>query len=87
MVYAICGRSSCIEDQVRQVLKTASPSTSVIPALAGVWGKSFENRPALEIQLEGIHRSAPEINAISHFSYSWQEPSSDNFRSACRLRN
>jgi hypothetical protein len=86
MAYAICGKSSCIEEQVKQLLKIATPGTMVIPALAGVWGRSFENRPAIELQLAGIHQSSPQINAISHFSYSWQEPSSDAFRSTCRLR-
>jgi hypothetical protein len=86
MAYAICGKSSCIEEQVKQLLKVAPTNTTVVPALAGVWGHSFENRPAMELQLAGIHRSSPQINAISHFSYSWQEPSSDAFRSTCRLR-
>ncbi len=86
MVYAICGKSNCIEEQVRQLLKTTPANTTVVPALAGVWGRSFENRPAIELQLAGIRRSSPKINAISHFSYSWQEPGSDAFRSSCRLK-
>jgi Glycosyl hydrolase-like 10 len=86
MAYAICGQSSCIEAQVSKMIKVAAPSgTTVIPALAGTWGKSFQNRPSLEIQMDGIHRSSPTLNAISHFSYSWQEPESDTFRSSCRL--
>jgi hypothetical protein len=63
----------------------ASSGTTVIPALAGTWGKSFDNRPSLEIQMDGIHRSSPSLTALSHFSYSWQEPESDAFRSTCRL--
>jgi hypothetical protein len=85
MAYAICGKSSCIAEQVKQLLKIAPSNTTVVPALAGVWGRSFENRPAMEQQLEEIRRSSPQITAISHFSYSWQEPASDAFRSACRL--
>jgi Glycosyl hydrolase-like 10 len=86
MAYAICGQSSCIEAQVTKMLKAAASSgTTVIPALAGTWGRSFENRPSLEIQMDGIHRSSPSLTALSHFSYSWQEPESDAFRSTCRL--
>jgi hypothetical protein len=85
MAYAICGQSNCVGAQVQQVLQTAPTGTVVIPALAGVWGKSFENRPAIEAQLAEIHRIAPQVNAMSHFSYSWQEPASDGYRSTCRL--
>jgi hypothetical protein len=86
MAYGICGQSNCIADQVVQTLKTAPHSTPVIPALAGVWGKSFESRPSLEIQMDGIHKASPELSEISHFSFSWQEPESDATRSSCRLR-
>jgi Glycosyl hydrolase-like 10 len=86
MSYAICGQSKCIEDQVTKMLNAAKPTgTFVMPVLAGTWGKSFENRPSLEIQMDGIHRSSPQLNALSHFSYSWQEPASDTIRSTCRL--
>jgi Glycosyl hydrolase-like 10 len=86
MAYAICGKSKCIEDQVTKMIKAAAPSgTNVIPVLAGAWGRGFENRPSLEVQMDGIHRSSPTVNSLSHFSYSWQEPASDSIRSACRL--
>jgi hypothetical protein len=86
MAYAICGQSKCIEDQVTKMTKAAAPTnTTMMPVLAGTWGKSFENRPSLEIQMDGIHRSSPGLTALSHFSYSWQEPTSDSARSACRL--
>jgi Glycosyl hydrolase-like 10 len=85
MAYAICGKSKCIGEQVAQVVRTAPSGTIVVPALAGVWGKSFENRPAMELQLAEIRQTSPQINAISHFSYSWQEPASDGYRSTCRL--
>jgi Glycosyl hydrolase-like 10 len=86
MAYAICGQSKCIEDQVTKMLTAAAPTgTVVMPVLAGTWGKSFENRPSLEIQMDGIHRSSPQLTALSHFSYSWQEPASDTIRSSCRL--
>jgi hypothetical protein len=86
MAYGICGQTKCIEDQVTQVLRSAPETTPVIPVLAGVWGKSYENRPSLELQMAGIHRSSPSVNELSHFSYSWQEPTSDFARSSCRLR-
>jgi hypothetical protein len=86
MSYAICGQSKCIEDQVTKMLAaTANTETPVAPVLAGAWGRTFENRPSLEAQMEGIHRSSPGLAALSHFSYSWQEPASDSIRSSCRL--
>jgi hypothetical protein len=86
MVYAICGQSNCIEAQVQRVVQTAPLGTQVIPALAGVWGRSLENRPSLEDQMDGIRRTSPQVRAISHFAYSWQEPESDYYRSRCILR-
>jgi hypothetical protein len=87
MAYAICGQGGCIADQVVQTLKAAPNSTPVVPALAGVWGKSFETRPSLEVQMDAIHRAAPNLTELSHFSFSWQEPESDAARSSCRLRS
>jgi hypothetical protein len=87
MAYAICGQGNCIADQVTQTLKGASNNTPVIPALAGVWGKSFETRPSLEIQMDAIHKANPDVSEISHFSFGWQEPESDAARSSCRLRS
>jgi hypothetical protein len=86
MAYAICGQGGCIADQVKQVLTRAQGETPVIPALAGVWGKNFDNRPSLEVQMEAIRRSNPALSEISHFAFGWQEPESDYARSTCRLR-
>ncbi len=86
MAYGTCNRSDCIVEQVRRVLSFASPTTDVVPALAGNWGKSGEGRPSLEDQMDGIHRSLPQIRAISHFAFSWQEPELDYYRSSCQLK-
>jgi murein DD-endopeptidase MepM/ murein hydrolase activator NlpD len=86
MVYGICGNSSCIVSQLQRVLSYAPPGTKVIPALAGNWGQSVKNRPPLEVQMEDIHRIAPQVNAVSHFAYSWQEPEFDRDRQFCHLK-
>jgi hypothetical protein len=86
MVYAICGQSNCIEAQVQKVVQTAPPGTEIIPALAGVWGRPLENRPSLEDQMAGIQQTSPQVRAVSHFAYSWQEPESDYYRSTCILQ-
>jgi Glycosyl hydrolase-like 10 len=86
MAYATCNRSDCIANQVKRVLSFAPGNTTVIPALAGSWGRASEGRPSLEDQMEGIHRATPQINSISHFAFSWQEPELDYYRSSCRLK-
>ncbi|MEM0979250.1 MAG: hypothetical protein AAGH78_03150 [Cyanobacteria bacterium P01_H01_bin.58] len=86
MAYAICGNSGCILDEIRRVMAVAKPrGQAVKPVLAGVWGQSIRNRPALEVQMQAIRRSIPEINSISHFAYSWQDPEFDRSRKFCRL--
>jgi Glycosyl hydrolase-like 10 len=85
MVYGVCGDTSCITDQVQRVLSYAPQGTQVIPALAGNWGESSGNRPSLEAQMEAIRRVAPQVNSISHFAYSWQEPEVDRQRKFCSL--
>jgi hypothetical protein len=85
MVYGICGTSDCIEKQVQRVVNSAPTGTIVMPVLAGIWGQALQNRPSLEVQMAGIHRTSPQITSMSHFAYSWQEPESDLFRSQCRL--
>jgi hypothetical protein len=67
MAYATCNRSDCIVEQVRRVISFAPGGVNVIPALAGNWGKPIEGRPSLEVQMDGIRRSLPQINSISHF--------------------
>jgi len=86
MAYANCGGSNanCIAAQVQQVLRTAKPGTQVIPALAGVWGQSMNGRPSLEAQMQALHQFAPQLRAVSHFAYSWQDPN-DNDRKFCRI--
>lgn len=86
MAYATCNRSNCITEQVRRVLSFAPATTDVVPALAGNWGKPTEGRPSLEEQMEGIHRSLPQIRSVSHFAFSWQEPELDYYRSSCQLK-
>ena len=84
MSYAVCGYSDCIVEQVERV-RTASANGYIIPALAGTWGKFYHNRPSLEEQMDGIRLEQPQVNAISHFAYSWQEPELDRDRKFCIL--
>jgi hypothetical protein len=87
MSYALCGNSSsCIAAQVQRVLTDAPPGTLVIPALAGVWGKSYKERPPLEAQMQAVREVAPQLNGVSHFAYSWQEPEYDRDRKSCSAR-
>lgn len=85
MSYAVCGTADCIVEQVQRVVNRAPNQTKVIPALAGVWGNAYQNRPSLEVQMEAIRRQVPEIDSVSHFAYSWQQPESDSDRKFCRL--
>lgn len=84
MVYATCGNTACIMAQVRRVLKAAPRGTQVKPVLAGIWQQSVSNRPPLEVQMQALQRTVPQIRAISHFAYSWQEPGSDRDRKYCQ---
>jgi Glycosyl hydrolase-like 10 len=86
MSYATCNRGDCIADQVRRVVSFAPPNVNVVPALAGNWNKPVEGRPSLEVQMDAIHRTSPQINSISHFAFSWQEPELDYYRSSCQLK-
>jgi hypothetical protein len=87
MAYAVCGGTQCILDEVRQVLSTAGPRGAqfVKPALAGVWGQSVRNRPSLESQMSALQRGTPQIDSLSHFAYSWQDPEFDRRRKFCEL--
>lgn len=84
MSYATCGNANCIMDQVQRVLSMAQPGTKVIPALAGKWGEPITGRPSLEQQMAALRRFAPQINAVSHFAYSWQHPELDGQRKFCK---
>lgn len=86
MSYAACGNASCITALVQRVVKYAPPGTQIIPAIAGVWGQPISNRPSLEAQMQAIRRDAPQIQAVSHFAFSWQEPQLDNDRKSCRVQ-
>jgi hypothetical protein len=85
MSYGVCGNTSCIEDLVKRVVERAPSNTQVIPALAGTWGRSVSNRPPLEVQMQALRQVAPQINAVSHFAYSWQDPEFDRDRKFCQL--
>lgn len=84
MSYAICGNASCIVNQVKRVVEMAPPETKVAPVLAGYWGKSYNNRPSLEEQMQGIRAAFPQINSVSHFGFSWIEPEFDKERKFCQ---
>ncbi|UZQ55278.1 family 10 glycosylhydrolase [Trichothermofontia sichuanensis B231] len=86
MSYSACGSSSCVVEEVRRVLSLTPPGTLVRPALAGSWGgPSQGNRPSLEVQMQALQQSLPQLEAVSHFAYSWQEPESDRRRRFCRV--
>jgi hypothetical protein len=86
MAYATCGNTSCIMLQLQRVLNMAPPGTKIEPVLAGVWQQPISNRPPLEVQMQVLQRLAPQIDSVSHFAFSWQEPGSDRDRKACTLR-
>ncbi|MGG6296711.1 family 10 glycosylhydrolase [Leptolyngbya sp. AN02str] len=86
MAYGICGNTGCIVSQVQRVLERSPNPSKVMPVLAGTWGQSVRNRPALESQMLAIHQVAPQIQTMSHFAYSWQEPQSDRDRKFCQLQ-
>lgn len=87
MSYGACGDNdpSCIVSKVERVVSMAPSETAIIPAIAGVWGQPFKNRPSLEIQMQAIRRATPQINSISHFSYDWQNIEETRERKSCRL--
>ena len=83
MAFSTCGNSSCIEQEVRRVINRFPASTKVTPVLAGVWGQTRNKHPSLETQMAGIRRSAPQLNSVSHFAFSWQNPEFENQRYSC----
>jgi hypothetical protein len=84
MSYATCGTSDCILREINRVRRYAPAGTSIRPVLAGIWQQSEGNRPPLEVQTQAVRDSLPDIDALSHFAYSWQEPKSDRDRKFCR---
>ncbi|MDJ0746382.1 MAG: hypothetical protein QNJ32_23880 [Xenococcaceae cyanobacterium MO_167.B27] len=86
MAYSICKDASCIVNEVKTVLQTAPEGTKITPALAGVWGSEYRNHPSLEVQMEALRKATPQINSVSHFAYSWQQPERDHQRRFCSLQ-
>ena len=86
MSYSVCGDVSCIVSEVQRVLALAPGGTQVKPVLAGDWGRSLGNRPSLELQMQAIRQAAPQINTVSHFAFSWQEPEVDRDRKFCQIQ-
>ena len=86
MVYANCGKTSCIMEEIDRVVSMAPQQTQIMPVLAGDWGQPVQNRPSLEAQMDDIYRRhGDRIDSVSHFAYSWQEPDSDRNRKFCQL--
>lgn len=86
MAYATCADASCIVAQIQRVAAQARPGTQIQPALAGSWGQTINNHPPLETQMQAIRQALPQIQAVSHFAFSWQEPQFDHNRKFCQLR-
>lgn len=86
MSYAACGNAECITALVGRVFKYAPANTQVIPAIAGVWGQPISNRPSLEAQMRAIHYATPQVQGVSHFAFSWQEPQLEHQRKSCRWK-
>jgi len=87
MMYDACSRTDCIVDDFDRLAQFADDQTEIIPAIAGVWGETFLAHPPLEAQMAAIRQANPAIDAISHFSFGWQNPEFDNQRKFCRLPN
>ncbi|AFY40009.1 hypothetical protein Lepto7376_3852 [[Leptolyngbya] sp. PCC 7376] len=85
MAYSVCGSPQCIVNEIARVVRFASSDTEIIPALAGDWDRAIGNRPSLKDQMAAIRANFPRIDSVSHFAYSWQEPTSDNERKFCRV--
>lgn len=85
MSYAVCSDANCVVNQIKRVVESSGQETRVIPALAGLWGQSYNNRPSLEAQMEAIRMGVPKVSSISHFAFSWQEPELDKERRFCKM--
>lgn len=83
MAYAVCGNTNCIVDEVRRVLQVRNNPAVVKPAIAGTWGQSRPNRPALETQMDALQRATPGIRTVSHWSFSWQDAEFERSRKFC----
>ncbi|NJR38670.1 MAG: family 10 glycosylhydrolase [Leptolyngbyaceae cyanobacterium CSU_1_4] len=85
MAYSTCGDMSCIVAEIQRVLAKAPPETQVIPALAGTWGAWFHDHPPLEWQMLTLQQMSPQVNAVSHFAFAWQDEAYERDRKTCRL--
>lgn len=85
MAYAICGQADCVVDEIQRVLDS-SGSAQVIPAIAGIWQQPFNRRPALEAQMRLLRQRAPQVQALSHYSYEWQTLEASRDRKFCTVR-
>lgn len=86
MAYATCADASCIVAQIQRVAAQAPSGTQIQPALAGSWGQTLNQHPPLEQQMQAIRQAFPQLQAVSHFAFSWQEPAFDHNRKFCQLR-
>jgi Glycosyl hydrolase-like 10 len=86
MAYSTCGDMSCIVAEIQRVTEKAPAGTQVIPALAGTWGGWYNEHPPLEWQMQTVQRTMPQINAVSHFAFSWQDAGYERDRKTCRLQ-
>ena len=86
MAYSVCNGTHCIVDEVKTVIERAPQGTKVTPALAGVWGQEYRKHPSLEVQMAALRKAFPQLNSVSHFAYSWQEPEIDRQRKFCNLQ-
>jgi hypothetical protein len=89
MLYGGCNGTSCILEDLDRVRQFAPPGVTIVPALAGTWGATSQNRhPPLEAQMRAIAQVASDprgnINAVSHFSFGWQYPDLDRERKFCQ---
>ena len=94
MLYGGCNGTDCILDDLDRVLAAAPRGATVIPALAGAWSETSQGRhPPLELQMQAIASRARSgsrganvnIDAVSHFSFGWQNPELERQRQFCQL--
>ena len=84
MAYGTCGNASCIVNEVQRVLSIRGNARTVKPAIAGVWGSARSNRPSLEAQMDALQRAAPQLETVSHWSFSWQDAEFGRERKFCQ---
>ncbi|MEM9137914.1 MAG: hypothetical protein AAGB01_11280 [Cyanobacteria bacterium P01_F01_bin.42] len=85
MAYGLCADGvSCITQKVSRV-RTQAPSKPITPAIAGAWGRRTRNRHSLEQQTYAIRQADSRVNSISHFDFSWQDPTFASARRSCKV--